>query len=733
MKSKTNTLQLGLGLGNEMVVDLFAGAGGTSTGVAAALGRPVDVAINHSPKAIALHKANHPHTRHYISDVWEVDPDEATRGLPVGLLHASSDCRHFSKASGNAKKDKRIRSLTWVILRWAYKCQPRVISAENVEEIATWGPLDANGKPIKSKAGIYYDGFIKMLSTGVPADHPAIEDALDALDGSVPREALIRGFGYQLETRELRAQYYGAATIRKRWYLLARRDNRPIVWPAATHGPGTKRRFRLASDIVDWSEPMGSIFMSPLEARAWGLKVKRHTPRRPLAQKTLDRIARGLKKYVIESDKPFVVDLSEHQHAGGMTHVTHAGGNRSRSLREPVPTITGANRGELALFEADLAPHSTPFIVRPSHGDDGRIRCHPVTEPLGAVTGTNEFGLVQTTAVPSKASGHVLKFRGKSQGTPFSDPLPTITGGGDGEGRPAAAAHALGVCTAFLAQHNTGVIGRPIDQPVSTILNTGSHQAVVTATTRPLASGYIVPRYGERAGQEPRCRSLKQPLSTITPNSNEGNLVVPIIDRQFGNSAGAPVSEPTGTITGINKTALVAASVTNFYSSNTAGGSGHLDKPLGAITAQGQHQGLITTTLDDDTTSRREAVKDFLQPYFPDVHRDNLGVVVIDGVRHEICDIRMRMFTPRELYRASGFSDKYNIDITYDGKKLPKSDQIRGVGNAVVPHVIFNIVLANFTHEREYLDPIENLPDIEYLLMEAEDEVTEAQALLEVA
>lgn len=552
--------QMSLGLGSELVVDLFAGAGGASTGIAAALGRPVDIAINHHPRMIAIHKHNHPQTRHYISDVFEVCPLEATKRVPVGLLHFSSDCRHFSKASGASKKDERIRSLTWVALRWAYHARPRVITSENVEEIATWGPLDENGKPIKEKAGLYYDGFLKMMTTGIEPDHPALDDALDALDHSVPREALIRGLGFDVQTRELRAENWGVRTIRKRWYMIARSDGRPIAWPKPTHGTA-ERPVKHTADAIRWREPAASIFLTRDEAKAWGQTHERAAPKRPLVENTLKRVAHGIKKFVIEAEDPYLVD----------------------------------------------AP-----------GESAEM--------------------------------------------------------------------------AFMAQHNTGVVGRKIRAPLSTICRTGSHQALVKAKLQRKLTGYMVPRYGERDGQAPRCRALDGPLSTITPTSNEGSLVIPVLTP-------APKQ---------------ALALSHFYSSNTCGGQGDLRAPLTTITAGGQHQALLSAQLGGDA-SRRKQVQDFLAPHFPDVPYEDLGVVMIDGVRYEITDICMRMLLPAELAMCTGLSAHYTLDPLYDGKPLSRSDQVRAIGNAVVPHVIYHMVRVNFEHERKFLSPAQYLPELTYM------------------
>ena len=264
---------------HELVVDLFAGGGGASTGIEQAIGRHVDVAVNHDREAISLHTANHPQTRHFCSDVFEVDPLTVTEGQPVGLLWASPDCKHFSKAKGGKPVSKKIRSLAWVVIKWAKAVQPRVICLENVEEFQTWGPLAADGRPCPQRKGQTFAAWVAQL----------------------------RNLGYAVEWRELRACDYGAPTIRKRLFLIARRDGQPITWPSPTHAqpdakgkvPQGLKPWRTAADCIDWSIPAPSIFN-----RA-----------RPLADATCRRIAKGIVRYVYQAAQPFVAPFpAEAQH-----------------------------------------------------------------------------------------------------------------------------------------------------------------------------------------------------------------------------------------------------------------------------------------------------------------------------------------------------------------------------------------------------------------------------------
>jgi DNA (cytosine-5)-methyltransferase 1 len=293
---------------HELIVDLFAGGGGASTGIYEATGRHPDIAVNHSAAALAVHAANHPTTKHFREDVFDVNPREVCGGRDVGLLWMSPDCTHFSKAKGGKPRDKNTRSLAWVAVRWAAEVEPRVICLENVEEFVTWGPLCDAGQPVAHLAGTEFERWSKAL----------------------------RALGYVVEHRLLVAADYGAPTTRKRLFLVARRDGHPIVWPEPSHGKGRARPWRTAAEIIDWTIPCPSIFERS----------------RPLADATLKRIAEGIRRYVLTAEKPFIVPL------------THQGAVRVHSLDEPMKTITAANRGELALISPTIASHYGQSVGR---------------------------------------------------------------------------------------------------------------------------------------------------------------------------------------------------------------------------------------------------------------------------------------------------------------------------------------------------------------------------------
>lgn len=378
-------------LPGEIVVDAFAGGGGASTGIEQALGRCVDIAINHNPMALAMHAANHPGTLHLPHNVWKVDPVAACRGRPVGLLWASPDCKHFSKAKGGAPVKRNIRDLAWVVVRWARQVRPRVIMLENVEEFRDWGPIGEDGRPCRDRRGQTFKAWVAEL----------------------------RRLGYRVECRELRACDFGAPTIRKRLFLIARRDGRPIVWPKPTHGApdhpavfaGKLAPWRTAAGIIDWSLPCPSIFATSEEIMArHGVKAVR-----PLAENTLARVAKGLKRYVLDAASPFIVSVAH----------GHSGGRREYELAEPLGTTKQSNTHALA----------TPFLT---------------------------------------------KFRSGATGAGLDEPAPTITANSFIK-RPGGAAP-VGLVAAFLAQNNFQEPGHDARTPVSTIVATGSTQSVVTAS-----------------------------------------------------------------------------------------------------------------------------------------------------------------------------------------------------------------------------------------------------------
>lgn len=388
----------------ELVVDNFAGGGGASTGICEAIGRPVDIAINHSPEAIAMHKANHPETRHFCENILEIDPRAACGGRPVGLAWFSPDCTHFSRAKGGVPVKKEIRGLANVVIKWARSVSPRVIMLENVEEFKTWGPLRRDNKPNKRRAGESFRKWVSALTT----------------------------LGYSVDFRSIVAADHGTPTTRRRLFMVARRDGRAAVWPQPTHGEGLPHDWRTASEIIDWSIPCPSIF---------GRK-------RPLAEKTLRRIAVGVKRFVIDADSPFIVPSTSRELTSlvAPTLIKYHGGVDSKAIRpsrldipiatvdtsnrfaivaaflsryfgqsvgqgldRPAPTVTAGGQGKTALVAALISKHYTGVVG------------HGVRRPLGTITSWDHHSLT---------CAFMTKFYGTSTGSPLSAPLPTVTSGG---------------------------------------------------------------------------------------------------------------------------------------------------------------------------------------------------------------------------------------------------------------------------------------------------------------
>ncbi|HAS0969915.1 TPA: DNA cytosine methyltransferase [Enterobacter hormaechei subsp. xiangfangensis] len=500
----------------EIIVDNFAGGGGASTGIEMAIGRSVDIAINHDPNAVAMHTTNHPDTLHYCESVYEVRPKIATAGRPVALAWFSPDCRHFSKAKGAKPVEKAIRGLAWVVLRWGLDVKPRVMKLENVEEFKTWGPLLAGEmRPDPARAGETFEAFIGMLTTGISEDHPALAECCEFLNISLDSEEaarLVKGLGYAVEYRELRACDYGAPTIRKRFFMVMRCDGKPIVWPEPTHGDpkspavqaGKLAPWRTAAECIDWSIAAPSIF---------GRK-------RPLAENTLKRIARGIQRFVLDNPTPFIVKCNhtstrsgydcfrgqslneplqtitkKHGYAIAVPHLTKfRTGAIGQEVTEPVPTITagtskrpGGNGHALGMVEAAL----TPFVGRQFGASVG----HRADEPSATITagGGGKSQLVMPTLIQM---GYGERPGQEPRVLQLDNPLGTVTAGGN----------KFATVSAFLAKHYGGNYqgaGVGMDEPMHSV-TTVDHHAAVTS--------HLVKLRGTcRDGQR-----TDQPMPTIT-------------------------------------------------------------------------------------------------------------------------------------------------------------------------------------------------------------------------
>ncbi|WP_115660791.1 DNA cytosine methyltransferase [Klebsiella quasipneumoniae] len=680
----------------ELIVDNFAGGGGASTGIEMAIGRSVDIAINHDENAVAMHRTNHPDTLHYCESVFDVSPVAATSGKPVGLAWFSPDCRHFSKAKGAKPVEKAIRGLAWIVLRWALDVSPRVMMLENVEEFKTWGPLlAAEMRPDPARVGETFQAFVGMLTTGIPADHPALVECCEFLElspESKQAQRLVAGLGYDLDCRELRASDLGTPTIRKRFFMVMRRDDQPIVWPEATHGDpkspavqaGKLAPFRTAAECIDWTIAARSIF----------------DRKKPLAENTLKRIARGIQRFVIDSADPFIVKCN---------HTTTRGKYdcfRGQALDDPLQTITKTHGYAIAV------PHLTKFRT----GATGQ----PVTEPVPTVTaGTSKrpggnghaLGIVEAELAPFLAGNGGSEYQAKPR--PVDKPAHTILK----ESRACLVAPVI-------ARQFGGSIGHRADEPSATITAGGGGKSQLVVPT------LIQMGYGERPGQAPRVPGLDKPLGTVVAGGGKHAVVGAFLAKHYGGNYSGPgvgLDEPAHSVTTVDHHALVTAQVvgvggragqsrprdvseplqTMTTKADAAIVSSHLvklrgtcrdgqraDEPMPTVTAGGQHVGEVKTTLavEDYDEERAQQVLAFLKEY---CGPDSTGLVEIDGVTYRIVDIGMRMLQPHELYRAQGFPEWYIIDRDYRGVKYAKDKQVARCGNAVPPPFAEALVRAN--------------------------------------
>lgn len=505
--------QIRLALENEITVDCFAGGGGASTGIEQATGRSVDIAINHDSEALAMHQINHPTTKHYQEDILKVDPVKVCNGRPVGLAWFSPDCKHFSKAKGAKPVSKKIRGLAWVAARWAKDVKPRVIVLENVEEFQDWGPLLENGKPCPLRKGMTFRRFIKRLEK----------------------------LGYVVEYKELRSCDYGAPTIRKRLYLIARCDGQPIVWPESTHGEG-KTPYLTAAECIDWSHPCHSIFLTKEQA-------KKVNVRRPLADATLRRIAKGIFRYVLNAADPFIVTCN---HSGN--------GFRGHSIDEPFKTVTASR---------DAHGVVTPYVV-PIANYDGSNRAHSINDPLRTVTANPKGGSLALVAPsfvtyygPKKSD---VEFRGfgpfeliptQTTENRFALVCPYIvntansktTGRGPNNWdakaplRTITASPGFALVTAFLAKHYTGVIGQKLKQPIGTVTGI-DHHSLVTSNLIHLKNNC-------------HARSVEKPLPTLTAGGTHVGEVRAFLIKYYGVDQDPRLKEPLHTVTSRDRFGLV--------------------------------------------------------------------------------------------------------------------------------------------------------------------------------
>lgn len=591
-----------------LIIDNFAGGGGASTGIEAALGRAVDYAINHDAEALRMHETNHPGTVHIRNNIWQVDPLDVTRGRPVDLAWFSPDCKHFSKAKGGKPREKSIRDLAWVVVHWVKRLQDaakrsgdpdwrkiiKLICIENVEEFQTWGPLCDEGKPIKERAGETFRQWCSEL----------------------------RKRGGKIEFKELRACDYGAPTIRKRFFMVVRFDGEPIRWPAPTHGkPGSPevlsgklQPWRTAASIIDWSIPCPSIFER----------------QKPLAEKTLRRIAHGIMKFVVNNPAPFIVPLTHHGSDG-----------RSYGGDQPLPTVTGAHRGEMAVV--------SPVIV----GCGGR---RGQSAPVGP---EQPYPTTTTKADACIAAAHLVHI-----------------GNGEREGQAPRA--------------------MDVEKPLGTVVGSPKHHAV---------AAFLSPFYGDKADGRVRASNpADEPIRTQSTENRFGLICAHIEQANGGpnnaNLAGRAADEPLSTATASgSQQRLVTSNLIKLRGTSDAhieaSGQG-VDEPLGTISAGGTHAAEVRAFLLKYYSAAQHG-QDMKEPLHTVTHQARFGLVTvtIGGEEYVIVDIGMRMLTPRELFNAQGFPPEYVIEHDAEGRAITKTAQVAKCGNSVCPPLAEALVRAN--------------------------------------
>ena len=684
------------------IVDSFAGGGGASTGIEMATGHPVDIAINHNEAAIMMHKRNHPFTEHYREDIWKVDPIKAVRGRHVRLAWFSPDCKHFSRAKGKALLDKKIRGLAWAVLKWAHDVKPDVIMLENVPEFVTWGPV-RKGRPVKKKAGETYQRWLKQL----------------------------KDLGYEVETSEECAADFGAPTIRTRFHLIARCDGRPIVWPKRTHAPRNSEEvksgkclpWRAAAEVINFDLPCPSIFDTKQQIKEkYNLKVLR-----PLKPNTLQRIARGLDKFVIKSAEPFIIPRGYGEKAGQAPRV--------HDINEPLPTMVGTSKH----YVCD--PFMTPYSIEVNHS--GGERAYNLKGPLNTITAKHSLGIVDPVLAPFHMHNHQ-----NAAGTDMRDPINTITSTGsqmllepklapyilqhkfkNGAQDPkaplstitAVGAHELVTPTIspYIMSNNSNNVPHGVDEPIPTI-TTGDRNYLTTAhliqyhseqsakevrgqtLDKPintldaanrygLSTAYLV-QYFSGAGHY---HSLDNPMNTLTSMDREG-LTSVFLSKFFTGVDGAKIQEPLPTVTAVDHNALTAVHLAHFKGKDK--GQHPLD-PMMTITSKDALAEIRTMLVKYDGKTNLHhwgEVRELLNEYCGySIKDDEILLINILGIWWFISDIGLRMLIPREQYDAMGFPHDYIIDKDAYGNPITRTDQVARCGNAVCPQVAEALVRAN--------------------------------------
>ncbi|MFK7667482.1 DNA cytosine methyltransferase [Pseudomonas lundensis] len=626
--------QYGLGFNpqdDEIVVDFFCGGGGAGTGLEIGLGRAVNVAKNHSPQAISMHTMNHPGAQHFTTDVFEGDPDTECGGRGVGWFHMSPDCTHHSQAAGGQPRKREIRNLSWIGLKWAGKKQPRVISLENVKQILQWGPLVAKrckstGRVIKLGGGVAEAGEVVPVSEQFLVPDPKRRGQTWAVF-----VAELQRLGYAVEWRVIKACDFGAPTSRERLFMIARCDGQAIVWPEPTHAKNPakgQQKWRTAAECIDWTIPSKSIF---------GRK-------KDLAPATLRRVAKGMRKFVLDAANPFILPIANWS------------GESVQSAAEPLRTVTSYPKG--GAFSV-----VSPVMVAAAHveGKPGGVQ----RRGAGSRSTGELLATVTASGGHSIAAAHLVKFRFADEGKALDAPLPTITSGGNYK-RPAGAAHAMGISTVFMAQMNGGfntTAAKSMDDPMTTVTNTGSQQQLVTANLVHLRGNCDA-------------RDLNDPLHTISAGGTHHGLMTAFLERQFGASVGQALDDPAPTITagGGGKSSLVELQLSPEVEAGAMRVAAFLISYYGTENVSGANGPAPTITTRD---------------------RLALVTVTIKGTPYVIVDICLRMLQPAELYKAQGFPADYIISHGADGNPFTKTQQVHMCGNSVSPPPMAALARAN--------------------------------------
>lgn len=627
------TPQLVLGISAKLVVDIFAGGGGWSTAYEMATGQHVHIAINHNPTALSMHEVNHPQAKHLIADVREVCPRQATGGAEVGWLHLSPDCTDHSQAKGGQPRNRAIRALAWVTVRWAGTVTPDIISLENVVQILKWGRLVAKRCPSTGRVvtlDMVPDASGRMVHrVADPGERVPVEQQYLVPDPKQQGKhwhrlvAILRGMGYIVEWRELNAADYGAGTTRTRLFMMARRDGQPIVWPAATHfkNPGkAQRQRRAAADGIDWTIEGKSIFNRP----------------RPLADATMRRIARGMKRYVLDSADPFIVPIANWSRDG------------SHAASQPISTITAKPRGG---SHAVVAP-----VLAGVGGRAGQSQPRPADEPHYTITRKGDSAIMAPVLVQA---GYGERDGQAPRCLDHQQPLGTITAGG--------IKHA--VATGFMVQANGGFNATPahdLRRPASTITNSGSQQQLITA--------HLVTNTSGHPG-----RGADDAMPTITTGGHHGVVAAHLATLRH-HSTGAELADSLGTMAAAGQHhALVEYDLSPEHEAGALQVAAFLMRYYG----EGGQLGDLREPASTVTTKDRLA----------------LVTVYIKGTPYVVVDIRLRMLTPAELYNLQGFPPSYIIDRGHDGRRFTKTEQVHMVGNSVSPPPAIALITANAPRE----------------------------------